>query len=99
MSLRNTCDAFSPCYNLGKQSSYGSLDDFVDGAARAFEHGAQVREGALGLLDDATFDDLHRFGIERDAAREEDEIAYGNSCACQSATLARIQPDFQGPWE
>ena len=56
----------------------GGFDDLGEAAAGGFEDGFEVGEDLRGLLIDAAWNDLLCFGMERDLAGGEDQVAGAN---------------------
>lgn len=55
--------------------THSGFDDFAEFSSAGLDDGLEVLERLLSLGLHTTLDDLHRLGVERDAARAEEEVA------------------------
>ena len=87
----------------GRGTTYGGLDDLAKLSASSLDDGLEVLERLLSLSLDAALDDLHRGGVEGDAARAEEEVAGldtlrigpdGSRCLCDHQEEA-LAPMFR----
>ena len=74
--------------NSGSTGAHSGLRDLADAASAGLDHVLEVLQGTFSLRFDPTFDNRHGLWIQRDATRNEDEVA--------SYDCLRIRPDRGG---
>lgn len=57
------------------EGTHSGLDDFAELSSAGLNNGLEILERLLSLGLHTALDDLHRGGVERDAARAEEEVA------------------------